>query len=170
MFRPRTKPPTATPAPAPDQAVAPPGGLDESDVLAPVGTADVDLVHLGTERSWLERFESVLALVSPLTSSPGAPLQTSNFIRSMQPSLMPRTSLHQGVVSGLSVLSARGVSAKVEQLTDGLTGGSSSLALRLAVRAGLVGAGRGLRMVPRGEGPAWPSEVAHLSGELLELG
>jgi uncharacterized membrane protein len=171
MFRSRTQPATAAPAPAAaDQAGAPPSAVDDPDVLAPVGTADVDLTHLGNERSWLERFESVLALVSPLTSSPGAPLQTSNFIRSMQPSLMPRTSLHQGVVSGLSVLSARGVSAKVEQLTDRLTGGSSSLVARLAVRAGLVGAGRGLRMVPRGEGAAWPSEVAHLSGELLELG
>jgi len=138
--------------------------------LTPVGTADPDLRNLGTQRGWLQRFESVLALVSPLTSSPGAPLQTTNFIRSMQPSLMPRTSLHQGVVSGLSVLTARGVSGKVEQLTDRLSGGSSSLVVRLAVRAGLVGVGRGLRMVPRAEGPAWPSEVAHLGGELLELG
>ncbi len=150
---------------------ADPTGVDPgADPLEPVGTADVDLEHLATGTSWIERLESVLAVLSPLTSSPGAPLQTTNFIRSMQPSLMPRTSLHQGVVSGLSVLAARGVSHRVERLTDALTGGSSSLPLRLTVRAGLVGAGRGLRMVPRGDGPAWPSEVAHLGGELLELG
>ncbi|MFM7508624.1 MAG: alpha/beta-hydrolase family protein [Actinomycetota bacterium] len=145
-------------------------GLIETGELEPVGTADADLEHIGAGRSWLERLESVLAVVSPLTSSPGAPLQTTNFIRSMQPSLMPRTSLHQGVVSGLSVLAARGVSRRVERLTDTLSGGSSKLPVRLVVRVGLIGAGRGLRMIPDSEGPAWPSEVAHLSGELLELG
>lgn len=73
-------------------------GLAEpaAEELAPVGTADVDGAATETPSTALQRLEPVLGLVSPLTSSPGAPLETTNFIRSLQPSLMPRTSLHQG--------------------------------------------------------------------------
>ncbi len=138
--------------------------------LSAVGTADEQLAEVGTQSSLLEKFESVLGVLSPLTSSPGAPLETSHFIRSMQPSLMPRTSLHQGAVSGLSVLAARAVSSRVERTTNRLSGNSDSLLVRLAVRAGLAGAGRALRMVPRSNEQAWVSEVAHMSGELVELG
>jgi uncharacterized membrane protein len=145
--------------------------IDEPvEELAPVGTADIGGETASTGSTALQRFESVMGLVSPLTSSPGAPLETTNFIRSLQPSLMPRTSLHQGVVSGLSVLAARGVSGRVERLTNRLTGNSDSLALRLAVRAGLIAGGRALQAVPVDEHTPWPAEVAHLGGELLELG
>jgi uncharacterized membrane protein len=141
-----------------------------SGPLSAVGTADEQLVRVGTQSSLLEKFESVLGVLSPLTSSPGAPLETTHFIRSMQPSLMPRTSLHQGAVSGLSVLAARAVSTRIERTTNRLSGNSDSLLVRLAVRAGLAGAGRMLRMVPRSDEQAWVSEVAHMSGELVELG
>ena len=141
-----------------------------SDPLSAVGTADEQLVSVGTQSSMLERLESVLGVLSPLTSSPGAPLETTHFIRSMQPSLMPRTSLHQGAVSGLSVLAARAVSSRVERTTNRLSGNSDSLLVRLATRAGLAGAGRALRMVPRSSDQPWVSEVAHMSGELVELG
>ena len=140
------------------------------DDLTPIGTADPDGEGGTASSSAMERLESVLSVISPLTSSPGAPLETTNFIRSVQPSLMPRTSLHQGVVSGLSILAARGVSSRVEKLTTRLTGGRDSLTLRLAVRAGLVAGGRGLRSLPSDDDTAWPADVARLSGELLEVG
>lgn len=147
------------------------GVVEPAEELAPVGTADPEGVATSTGSTALQRFESVLGLVSPLTSSPGAPLETTNFIRSLQPSLMPRTSLHQGVVSGLSVLTARAVSTRVEKLTNRLTGNSDSLTLRLAVRAGLVAGGRALKSVPEPDGDVkWPTEIARLSGELLEIG
>ncbi|MFZ4517096.1 MAG: alpha/beta-hydrolase family protein [Microthrixaceae bacterium] len=145
-----------------------PGTAVADVALSPIGTAEVGEGTVGATA--LQRLESLLSVVSPLTSSPGAPLETTNFIRSLQPSLMPRTSLHQGAVSGLSVLAARGTSHRVEQLTQALTFGSDSLALRLAVRGGIVAAGRGLRSVPTGRGIGWPNDAAHLVGELLELG
>ncbi len=153
------------PAPLP----ASPAGVAPNDLPA-VGTADPDLVG-GTGRSnVLGRIESLLSVASPLTSSPGAPLETTNFIRSLQPSLMPRTSLHQGVVSGLAVLAARGVSSNVERLTARATFGSRSLTLRLMARAGLAAGGRALRAWPEPDDHAWPADVSRLTGELLEIG
>jgi uncharacterized membrane protein len=147
-----------------------PSSTPEVDLPA-VGTADPDL-ELGSTgaATWISRVEALLGVASPLTSSPGAPLETTHFIRSLQPSLMPRTSLHQGAVSGLSILAARGVSTNVERLTDRATFGSDSLTLRLAVRAGLVGGGRALRSWPADDDHAWPADVSRLTGELLEIG
>jgi uncharacterized membrane protein len=153
------------PATLPD----PPVGVAPTDLPA-VGTADPDLVGGGRRATLLARAESVLSVVSPLTSSPGAPLETTNFIRSLQPSLMPRTSLHQGVVSGLAVLAARGVSAKVEKITARATFGSESLALRLVARAVIAASGRAMRSWPEDDDHAWPADVSRLTGELLEIG
>ncbi|MBS1836235.1 MAG: alpha/beta-hydrolase family protein [Actinobacteria bacterium] len=138
--------------------------------LAPVGTADVDLAGAPPGSSWLSRAESVLSVLSPLTSSPGAPLETTNFIRSVQPSLMPRTSLHQGAVSGLSILAARGVSSAVERITDRVTFGSSSLVVRLGARAAMVAAGRAVATAPDPDDQRWPAGVSRLTGELLQIG
>ena len=93
-----------------------PPGVGPDDLPA-AGTADIDSQGAPAGSSALTRVESVLSVISPLTSSPGAPLETTNFIRSVQPSLMPRTSLHQGAVRALSILSARKVSNVVERLT-----------------------------------------------------
>jgi uncharacterized membrane protein len=156
------------PDPSPS-AVTEPAGVSSQD-LAAVGTEDPDLAATSGRATALSRLESVLSLVSPMTSSPGAPLETTSFIRSMQPSLMPRTSLHQGAVSGLSILAARGVSSRVEKLTARLTFGSDSLALRLVVRAGLAGSGRALRSWPGDDDDTWPADVSRMTGELLEVG
>ena len=146
-----------------------PPGVARDDLPA-VGTADPDLTISPGRTTRLNRLESLLSIASPLTSSPGAPLETTNFIRSMQPSLMPRTSLHQGAVSGLSILADRGVSSKVEKATATLTFGSESLVARLVVRAGLATVGRAMRSLPAADDHAWPADVSRLTGELLELG
>ncbi|HMU80673.1 MAG TPA: hypothetical protein PKC57_10465, partial [Microthrixaceae bacterium] len=116
--------------------------------LPATGTADLEEVGVPAGSAAVSRLESVLSLVSPVTSSPGAPLETTNFIRSVQPSLMPRTSLHQGVVSALSILTARKVSKVVERLTDRVTFGTDSLTARLVARAALVAGGNALAAVP----------------------
>lgn len=103
---------------------AAPATVSDPGPLPATGTADVQMEGPPRGAAFMSRLESVLGVVSPLTSSPGAPLETTHFVRSVQPSLMPRTSLHQGVVSGLSVLAARGVSATVERLTNRVTFGS----------------------------------------------
>jgi len=156
------------PDPSSSQVTIPPGVT--SDDLPAVGTEDPDLTASAGHTTALSRLESVLSVVSPMTSSPGAPLETTSFMRSLQPSLMPRTSLHQGAVSGMSILAARGVSSRVEKLTGRLTFGSDSLTLRLLVRAGLAGGGRALRSWPAASDHAWPADVSRLTGELLEVG
>ncbi len=143
---------------------------DDLADLPAVGTADIDLEGAPSGASWITRAESVLGVVAPLTSSPGAPLETTSFIRSVQPSLMPRTSLHQGAVSGLSILAARGVSAAVERITNRVTFGSSSLAVRLAARAAMIAGGRALASAPAPEDQRWPAGVSRLTGELLAIG
>lgn len=140
------------------------------DELPAAGTADPDLAGAPGSAPAMARVESVLSVMSPLTSSPGAPLETTSFIRSVQPSLMPRTSLHQGAVSGLSILAARGVSSVVERLTNRVTLGSSSLAVRLAARASMIVGGRALATVPDPDDQRWPAGVARLTGELLQVG
>lgn len=138
--------------------------------LPPAGTADIDLEGAPAGATGLARLESVLSVMSPLTSSPGAPLETTNFIRSVQPSLMPRTSLHQGAVSGLAILAARGVSSAVERITDRVTFGNDRLAVRLAARAGMVAGGRALATLPDEADQRWPAGVSRLTGELLQIG
>ncbi|HMR95877.1 MAG TPA: alpha/beta-hydrolase family protein [Microthrixaceae bacterium] len=138
--------------------------------LPATGTADLEEVGVPAGSAAVSRLESVLSLVSPVTSSPGAPLETTNFIRSVQPSLMPRTSLHQGVVSALSILTARKVSKVVERLTDRVTFGSDSLTARLVARAALVAGGNALAAVPDPDNQRWPAGVSRLTGELLQFG
>lgn len=138
--------------------------------LPATGTADLEEVGVPAGSAAVSRVESVLSLVSPVTSSPGAPLETTNFIRSVQPSLMPRTSLHQGVVSALSILTARKVSKVVERLTDRVTFGSDSLTARLVARAALVAGGNALAAVPDPDDQRWPAGVSRLTGELLQFG
>jgi uncharacterized membrane protein len=150
-------------------ALDPQPGVGPDDLPA-TGTADVALAGAPRGATALTRLESVLSVISPLTSSPGAPLETTNFIRSVQPSLMPRNSLHQGVVSGLSILAARGVSSVVERLTNRVTFGSSSLTVRLAARAAMVVGGNALANAPDAEDDRWPAGVARLTGELLQFG
>lgn len=56
-----------------------------------------------------EIIQGVARWVNPVIGSPAGPLETSVFVDSFGPSLMPRTSVHQGVATGLSVLAARAV-------------------------------------------------------------
>ncbi len=149
--------------------IEPPPGVGPDD-LPPAGTADLDEQGAPAGSSAVTRIESVLSVISPLTSSPGAPLETTNFIRSVQPSLMPRTSLHQGAVSALSILAARKVSKVVERLTSTVTFGSTSLGVRLAARGAMVVGGNALASAPDPDDQRWTAGVARLTGELLQFG
>lgn len=149
---------------------AAPATVSDPEPLPATGTADVQMEGPPRGAAFMSRLESVLGVVSPLTSSPGAPLETTHFVRSVQPSLMPRTSLHQGVVSGLSVLAARGVSATVERLTNRVTFGSDSLTVRLVARGAMAAGGAALVSASDPDDQRWPAGVSRLTGELLQLG
>lgn len=117
-----------------------------------------------------DQVQRVATVFSPLSGSPGSPLETTQWLRSLQPSLMPRTSIHQGAASGVVILAARAASNRVDRLADKLTPNEDSLTQRVAVRAAIVGLGYGMRKLPDQDDTAWPAALARLGGELIEGG
>ncbi len=84
----------------------------------------------------------------PDLASPSAPLATAAWLDSFTPSLMPRTSVLQGVLGGLAVLSARVVASTTERLLSPLLGEPTDLLRRLPVRAGVAAVGLALGRIP----------------------
>jgi len=117
-----------------------------------------------------EQLQRVVTAFSPAAGSPGSPLETTQFLRSMQPSLMPRSSIHQGAMSGLAILSARAASNRVNYLANRITPDEDSLTQRLVTRGLLAGVGIGMRKFPNEDDTAWPAAFSRLTGELLEAG
>jgi uncharacterized membrane protein len=99
-------------------------------------------------------------LANPLLSSPGGPLEGMAMASSFEPSLMPRTSMQQGIMMGLAGLAARSLVAIVEQGTRRVTPASSGLSAKLAIRGAIGAAGAGLSMIPKQPGESlWRSGV-----------
>jgi len=105
--------------------------------------------------------------VNPLLSSPGGPLEGMAMASSFEPSLMPRTSMQQGMMMGLAGLTARSLAAIAEQGTRRVTPGSAGLSMKLAIRGAIGAAGVGLAMLPKQPGESlWRSGVRS-SGQML---
>jgi len=85
---------------------------------------------------------------NPITSSASAPLETVAFIDSFGPSLMPHSSMHQGMIAGMSVLAARGTMAMVESLTGTIVNKGDPLTHRLLMRVFLGGVGYSFEKLP----------------------
>ena len=117
-----------------------------------------------------DQLQRIVTAFSPAAGSPASPLETTQFLRSVQPSLMPRTSIHQGAMSGLAILSARAASNRVDYLADKITPNQDSLSQRLIARGLLAGVGLGMRKLPDENDTAWPAAFSRLTGELIEAG
>ena len=117
-----------------------------------------------------DQVQKVVTFFSPGAGSPGSPLETTMLLRSMRPSLMPRTSLHQGAASGLAVLAGRAASNRVDYMADKITPNTDSTIQRVIARAAIAGAGYGVRTLPDQNDTAFPAAIARLSGELIEGG
>jgi uncharacterized membrane protein len=87
---------------------------------------------------------------NPFVSRPSAPLEAGVWLDSFEPSLMPRTSVLQGVAGGLSVLSARAVSGLVESVLPPLVPGAADPRRRYAARVGTGLLGAGIARIPVG--------------------
>jgi uncharacterized membrane protein len=110
---------------------------------------------------------TVADLVNPLLSSPGGPLEGMAMASSFEPSLMPRTSMQQGIMMGLAGLTARSLAAIVEQGTRRVTPTSAGLPLKLGIRGAIGAIGVGLTMLPRTPGERmWRSGVRS-GGQML---
>ncbi len=118
---------------------------------------------------WLDILLRVANRINPLTSGPAAPLQTVAALDSFGPSLMPRSSLHQGIAGGLAVLSARAVANAVDLAASKAAPGTSPLAWRIGTRAVLAGVGAALGRIS--ESADEPTSRASLrsAGRLLNV-
>lgn len=108
--------------------------------------------------------------LNPFLSSPSATLETMAWLDSFEPSLMPRTSALQGVVGGLSVLSARAVMGVVERAGPQLLPAEVTLAGQLGARAILGLTGLAVSRLPEQEGERLWRAGARTSGRLLWVG
>jgi uncharacterized membrane protein len=106
-------------------------------------------------------------IVNPLLSSPGGPLEGMAMASSFEPSLMPRTSMQQGIMMGLAGLTARSLVAIAEKGTRRVTPNSARLSMKLAIRGAIGATGAGLAMIPQRQGESlWRSGVRS-GGQML---
>jgi len=82
--------------------------------------------------------------LNPITSGPAGPLKASAALDAYGPSLMPRSSVQQGIAAGLAVLAAGAVGNSVDVLARRFAPESSPLAWRIGVRAVLAASGAAL--------------------------
>jgi len=126
------------------------------------------LVTKASDRSaWQQGTHRFGAWLNPVTSSPSAPLETAAFIDSYGPSLMPRTSAHQGVVAGLNVLAARAVQTVVEAVNGRVLPPTVALPTRLVVRAATGLAGVKLAATPEAPDETLYTAAARSTGRML---
>jgi uncharacterized membrane protein len=86
---------------------------------------------------------------NPLTSDPSAPIKTIALFNSFGPSLMPRSSLHQGLAAAASVLVAEGVGRGFDAVVRRFVPASSPYTARLGARMALTGIGFALTKIPQ---------------------
>jgi uncharacterized membrane protein len=96
---------------------------------------------MASESNLLDVLLKVANRINPVTSGPAAPLQTAAALDSFGPSLMPRSSLHQGVAGGLAVLSARAIGNGIDLMARKVAPASSPLAWRIGARAAIAAGG-----------------------------
>ena len=116
-----------------------------------------------------DRLVAAARAVNPFLSSPAGPLETIAWLDSFEPSLMPRTSLLQGAVGGLSVLAARAVTGMAERVLPLGGPDATTTTARLGRRAllGLVGSAVA-RVPPVDEETLWRAGI-RTTGRLLQV-
>ncbi len=77
-----------------------------------------------------------------------AALETVSVLDSFTPSLMPRTSQHQGLASGLHLLGARFAGGRLDALQTLVIGAGASTLTSLVARTATAAVGHGLSMLP----------------------
>jgi uncharacterized membrane protein len=100
------------------------------------------------------------ARVNPITGGPASPLKASALLDSFAPSLMPRSSLHQGMAGGLALIAAEMVGKGIDNAARRTAPADSPLAWRLGARAVIAAAGAALAAIS--ETPDEPTSRAAL--------
>jgi len=107
--------------------------------------------------------------LNPITSGPAAPLKTSAALDSFGPSLMPRTSVHQGIAAGLTVLAAEAIGLSVDLLARRIAPDSSPLAWKVGARAALAAGGASLARMEESEDESTGRAAMRSTGRLVSV-
>jgi uncharacterized membrane protein len=120
-----------------------------------------DVVRSGTAlANWL----------NPITGEPAAPLKTASFLESFTPSLMPRSSLHQGLAAGASLLIGDLVGRATDAALRKVMPPGAPFAQRVGGRAVVTGVGFGLTKIRQHPGEPTPVASLRTIGRLAMAG
>ncbi len=117
-------------------------GLSESNVDSLPGM-ELKVVTDGV----LGATEKAADIFNPITSGPSAPLKSLSLVDAHGPSLMPRSTLHQGLASGMAVVAAAVVSTPIHWITRQIAPESSPLAWKLTTRGAVAAGGMALSRI-----------------------
>jgi len=83
----------------------------------------------------------IASRLNPVTSGPSAPLKASALLDAYSPSLMPRSSVHQGMAAGLGLVAAEAIGLGVDVVARKVAPRTSPLAWRIGTRAVIAALG-----------------------------
>ena len=98
--------------------------------------------------TWLLKLANRL---NPLDQRAGSTPRDGCGPRFLRSSLMPRSSMHQGVAGGLAVISARAIGQSVDRVVRLVAPETAPLAWRIGARAALAGGGAALGRISETE-------------------
>lgn len=107
--------------------------------------------------------------LNPVTSGPAAPLKASALLDSYGPSLMPRSSLHQGLAAGLALLAAESVGLGVDFLARRIAPNTAPLAWRVGARAVLAAGGAAVARIDESEEEPTSKAALRTAGRLVTV-
>jgi uncharacterized membrane protein len=116
--------------------------------------------RLGDGAQWVTR------RLSPVGDASAA-METISFLDSFTPSLMPRTSEHQGLAAGLHSLGARLIGGRIDALQTLVIGAGASTPSSLAARAVTFAVGQAAIKIPDQENETLWWNGARAGGEIL---
>jgi len=99
-------------------------------------------------RDWADFAVKAADWANPLMASPAAPFEAVAAVHAFQPTLMPRSSVHQGLAVGAASLGARALTTGVHLGTRAVLPSSAGLPLKLTARGVVGGVGVGLASLP----------------------
>lgn len=107
---------------------------------------------------------------NPITNDPSAPLRTVAFIDVFGPSLMPRASAHQGIATGIAVLTAEIVGKGVDSAIRRVVPNTSPFAMRVGSRAAVAAVGYGIGRLPQSRDESTTVASVRTAGRLVMAG
>ncbi len=120
-----------------------------------------------SRRDYSEYAVRIADWFNPMLSSPAAPFEAVAAVGAFEPTLMPRSSVHQGLAVGAAALAARALTTGVHLATRAMLPKSAGLPLKLTARAAVGGAGIGLASLPEQPDEKLWRSGARSAGQIL---